>query len=156
MCISTRFWGNYFQNQLILLNKIFFLISALDTTNVQIKKQVFELLSALCVYSSEGYNRALEALEHYKSFRSERYRFKLIVDELRGAKATEYQTTLLAFVNCLIISTPQLKVGTDPLLLPVIRSQKQPNPLCNWQKKKLIVKIGQNETFYVAGSESCS
>ena len=119
------------------LNKIFFLISALDTTNVQIKKQVFELLSALCVYSSEGYNRALEALEHYKSFRSERYRFKLIVDELRGAKATEYQTTLLAFVNCLIISTPQLKVGTDPLLLPVIRSQKQPNPalLCNWQKK---------------------
>ena len=98
---------------------------------------MFELLSALCVYSSEGYNRALEALEHYKSFRSERYRFKLIVDELRGAKATEYQTTLLAFVNCLIISTPQLKVGTDPLLLPVIRSQKQPNPtlLCNWQKK---------------------
>ena len=144
------------QNQLILL-----LISALDTTNVQIKKQVFELLSALCVYSSEGYNRALEALEHYKSFRSERYRFKLIVDELRGAKATEYQTTLLAFVNCLIISTPQLKVGTDPLLLPVIRSQKQPNPtlLCNWQKKtqrRLIVKIGQNETFYVAGSESGS
>ena len=86
--------------------------SALDTTNVQIKKQVFELLSALCVYSADGYNRALEALEHYKTFRSERYRFKVIVEEIRDAKSSEYQTVLLAFVNCLIISTPQLKVQT--------------------------------------------
>jgi len=78
---------------------------------VQVKKQVFELLSALCVYSSEGYSRALEALEHYKTFRSERYRFKLVVDELRDAKSNEYKTVLLAFINCLIISTPQLKVS---------------------------------------------
>jgi hypothetical protein len=40
--------------------------SALDTTNIQVKKQVFELLSALCVYNAEGYNRAIEALEFYK------------------------------------------------------------------------------------------
>jgi hypothetical protein len=31
-----------------------------------VKKQVFELLSALCVYNAEGYNRAIEALEFYK------------------------------------------------------------------------------------------
>ncbi len=42
--------------------------------------------------------------------RSERYRFKLVVDELRAAKTDDYRTVLLAFVNCLIISTPQLKV----------------------------------------------
>ena len=65
--------------------------------------------------SAEGYKRALEALEHYKTFRSERYRFKLIVDEVREAKSTEYQTVLLAFVNCLIISTPQLKVRNSIL-----------------------------------------
>jgi hypothetical protein len=40
--------------------------SALDTSNVTVKKQVFELLSALCVYSPEGYARALDALEFYK------------------------------------------------------------------------------------------
>ena len=74
------------------------------------KKQVFELLSALCVYSSEGYTRALEALEHYKTFKSERYRFRLVVEELKKAKSEEYRTILLAFINCLIISTPQLKV----------------------------------------------
>jgi len=40
--------------------------SALDTNNVMVKKQVFELLSALCVYSPDGYGLALEALESYK------------------------------------------------------------------------------------------
>lgn len=40
--------------------------TALDTTNVTVKKQVFELLSALCAYSPDGYDRALETLEHYK------------------------------------------------------------------------------------------
>ena len=90
--------------------------AALDTPNVQVKKQVFELLSALCVYSADGYNRAIEALEHYKTFMSERYRFKVVVDELNGAKNgkggknDDYRTVLLAFVNCLIISTPALKV----------------------------------------------
>ncbi|CAB0016676.1 unnamed protein product, partial [Nesidiocoris tenuis] len=39
---------------------------SLDTNNVTVKKQVFELLSALCVYNVEGYTRALDALEHYK------------------------------------------------------------------------------------------
>lgn len=40
--------------------------AALDTTNTVVKKQVIELLSALCVYSNDGYERALSALEHYK------------------------------------------------------------------------------------------
>ena len=141
------------------------------------KKQVFELLSALCVYNAEGYSRALEALEHYKSFKTERYKFSVVVEELKTSKSNEYRwrglwsatklccecscweqsqlytlfqflstrikyyrkinwicwsqtiwpflmvscdpsslnqssisrTVLLAFVNCLIISTPQLK-----------------------------------------------
>lgn len=83
----------------------------MDTANVQVKRQVFELLSALCVYSADGYKRALEALEHYKTYTSSRYRFLLVVEELREATSPEYRTVLLAFVNCLIISTPQLKVN---------------------------------------------
>lgn len=61
------------------------------------------------MYSADGYSRALEALEHYKEFRSERYRFQLVVDELRAAKSDDYRTVLVAFVNCLVISTPQLR-----------------------------------------------
>lgn len=40
--------------------------SALDTGSVTVKKQVFELLTALCAYNAEGHARALETLEHYK------------------------------------------------------------------------------------------
>jgi inverted formin-2 len=40
--------------------------AALDTHNVTVKKQVFELLSALCAYSSDGYKRTIETLEHFK------------------------------------------------------------------------------------------
>ena len=45
------------------------LASALDTANTTIKKQVFELLSALCVYNAEGYHRTLDALDHYKTLK---------------------------------------------------------------------------------------
>lgn len=85
------------------------LAAALDTNNVTIKKQVFELLSALCVYNVDGYNRALDALEHYKALKGERYRFKVVVEELKAASTAEYNTALVAFINCIIISTPQLK-----------------------------------------------
>ena len=40
--------------------------AALDTSNVMVKKQVFELLAALCIYSPEGHALALDALDHYK------------------------------------------------------------------------------------------
>lgn len=40
--------------------------TALDTSNCTVKKQIFELLSALCAYNSNGYKRAIETLEYYK------------------------------------------------------------------------------------------
>lgn len=41
-------------------------LAALDTSNVMVKKQVFELLAALCIYSPEGHVLTLDALDHYK------------------------------------------------------------------------------------------
>ena len=49
------------------------LASALDTANNTVKKQVFELLSALCVYNADGYQRTLDALEHYKALKGTDY-----------------------------------------------------------------------------------
>ncbi|XP_052890815.1 uncharacterized protein LOC128299021 [Anopheles moucheti] len=82
---------------------------ALDTNNVTVKKQIFELLSTLCAFSANGYKRAIETLEHYKSIKGERYRLNLVVSELDKATAVEYQIALLAFVNCVIISAGSLK-----------------------------------------------
>lgn len=41
--------------------------------------------------------------------KGERYRLRVVVDELQKAMAEDYQTALLAFINCLVISTPVLK-----------------------------------------------
>ncbi|KAL1375843.1 hypothetical protein pipiens_004579 [Culex pipiens pipiens] len=82
---------------------------ALDTSNATVKKQVFELLSALCAYSSNGYKRAIETLEYYKNIKGERYRLNLVIVELDKAPSVEYQIALLAFINCVIISAATLQ-----------------------------------------------
>ena len=40
--------------------------AVLDTNNGLVKTQVFQLLSAMCVYSEGGYKLAMDALEDYK------------------------------------------------------------------------------------------
>ncbi|XP_076166401.1 FH2 domain-containing protein formin 3 [Ptiloglossa arizonensis] len=85
------------------------LASALDTACPSVKKQVVELLSALCVYSQDGRQRAIDTLHAYQERKGERYRLRIVVDELQKATAEDYQTALLAFINCLVISTPVLK-----------------------------------------------
>ncbi|XP_015112229.1 uncharacterized protein LOC107037914 [Diachasma alloeum] len=85
------------------------LASALDTACTAVKKQVVELLSALCVYSHDGRQRAIDTLHIYQERKGERYRLRAIVDELQKATAEDYQAALLAFINCLVISTPAVK-----------------------------------------------
>ncbi|XP_041454485.1 inverted formin-2-like isoform X2 [Lytechinus variegatus] len=81
------------------------LARALDTKNVLVKKQVFELLSALCVYTHDGYELAVDALEDYKMQKNQRYRFSLIINELKTAEILPYKSTLLGFINALLIAT---------------------------------------------------
>ncbi|XP_074112850.1 FH2 domain-containing protein formin 3 isoform X1 [Cotesia typhae] len=85
------------------------LASALDTACTSVKKQVVELLSALCVYSQDGRQRAIDTLHIYQDKKSERYRLRVIVDELQKTTTEDYQAALLAFINCLVISTAVLK-----------------------------------------------
>ncbi|XP_058825846.1 inverted formin-2 isoform X1 [Topomyia yanbarensis] len=105
---------------------------ALDTSNATVKKQVFELLSALCAYSSNGYKRAIETLEHYKNIKGERYRLNIVVVELDKTTSVEYQIALLAFINCVIISAATLQdrirmrnefIGLN--LLPVLNNLRR-------------------------------
>ncbi|KAJ0172024.1 hypothetical protein K1T71_011997 [Dendrolimus kikuchii] len=84
------------------------LATALTSPAAPVKKQVFELLSALCVYNSEGYARAVDTLDRYKTLKNERYRLAVVVEELKNATTTDYKTALVAFINCLIISAPRL------------------------------------------------
>ncbi|XP_076038925.1 inverted formin-2-like [Oratosquilla oratoria] len=84
------------------------LAKALDSKNLLVKKQVFELLSALCLYSEKGHALALDALSSYKVSRQKRYRFTLVIEELSKSEVLDYTATILAFVNCIILGTSHL------------------------------------------------
>ncbi|XP_037302658.1 inverted formin-2 isoform X2 [Manduca sexta] len=105
------------------------LAAALTSPAAPVKKQVFELLSALCVYNADGYARAVDTLDRYKTLKGERYRLTVVVEELKNATTTDYKTALMAFINCLIISAPRLpdriKVRNEFIglgLLPTLNS----------------------------------
>ncbi|XP_064607784.1 inverted formin-2-like isoform X2 [Liolophura sinensis] len=104
--LNTKLGVDYLVNHEDYTTK---LVKALDTNNVMVKKQVIELLSALCLYSPDGYRLAVEALESFKAAKKQRYRFSLIMNELKGADIVPYKTTLLAFINCIIVATENLE-----------------------------------------------
>ncbi|XP_056107563.1 inverted formin-2 isoform X3 [Rhinichthys klamathensis goyatoka] len=109
------------------------LSQALDTSNTMVKKQVFELLAALSMFSDEGHRLALDALDHYKSVKTQQYRFSVIMSELRATDNVPYMVTLLSVINALIFSADDLRqrdkmrkefIGLQLLqLLPKLREE---------------------------------
>ncbi|XP_056150224.1 inverted formin-2-like [Lampris incognitus] len=85
------------------------LSQALDTSNTMVKRQVFELLAALSLFDPRGHHLALDALEHYKSLKKQRYRFSVIMNELQNTDNLPYMTTLMSMVNVLVIGVDDLR-----------------------------------------------
>ncbi|XP_037551036.1 inverted formin-2 [Nematolebias whitei] len=110
------------------------LSQALDTSNIMVKKQVFELLAALSIFSAEGHCLALDALDHYKGLKARQYRFSVIMHELQATDNVPYMVTLLSVINALIFSTDDLRqrdkirkefIGLQLLdILPKLREQE--------------------------------
>ncbi|XP_021566752.1 inverted formin-2 [Carlito syrichta] len=86
---------------------------ALDTSNVMVKKQVFELLAALCIYSPEGHALTLDALDHYKTACSQQYRFSVVMNELSDSDNVPYVVTLLSVINAIILGPEDLRTRTQ-------------------------------------------
>lgn len=74
-----------------------------------VKKQVFELLAALSMFSSDGYRLALDALDHYKGVKTQLYRFSVIMNELQATDNVPYMVTLLSVINAIIFGTDDLQ-----------------------------------------------
>ncbi|XP_052280011.1 inverted formin-2-like [Dreissena polymorpha] len=83
--------------------------AALETKNIMVKMQIFELLSALCVYSKDGYYLTLDALERYRSWQKLQYRMSLLVHELRTSELTTYRTTIMALINSIIFANENIR-----------------------------------------------
>ncbi|XP_043373679.1 inverted formin-2 isoform X2 [Dermochelys coriacea] len=89
------------------------LSQALDTSNVMVKKQVFDLLAALFIYSLDGHAMALDALDHYKTVKNQQYRFSVIMNELFATDNVPYMITLLSVINAVILGTEELRIRTQ-------------------------------------------
>ncbi|XP_071355157.1 inverted formin-2 isoform X2 [Trachinotus anak] len=110
------------------------LSQALDTSNTMVKKQVFELLAALSMFSTDGHCLALDALDHYKGVKTQQYRFSVIMNELQATDNVPYMVTLLSVINALIFGTDDLRqrdkmrkefIGLQLLdILPKLREQE--------------------------------
>ncbi|XP_025208369.1 inverted formin-2-like isoform X2 [Melanaphis sacchari] len=80
-----------------------YLASVLVCNNTTVKLQVYELLCALCVFSVDGMIFVKSVLSHIKLKQELRHDYEIVVMELQLADTFAYQTTLMAFVNCLIL-----------------------------------------------------
>ncbi|XP_065819845.1 inverted formin-2-like isoform X3 [Labrus bergylta] len=85
------------------------LTQALDTSNVMVKMQVFELLAALTLFEPQGHHLVLDALDHYRSLKKQQYRFSVIMNELHGTNNTPYTVTLMSVVNVLVLGQDDLR-----------------------------------------------
>lgn len=85
------------------------LTQALDTSNVMVKMQVFELLAAVALFDPQGHHLALDALDHYKSVKKQQYRFSVIMNELHNTDNVPYIMTLLSVINVLVFGHEDLR-----------------------------------------------
>ncbi|XP_024147076.1 inverted formin-2 [Oryzias melastigma] len=92
-------------NQMYVRN----LIQALDTSNLMVKMQVFELLAALALFDPQGRYLTLDAFNHYKSLKKQQYRFSVIVNELQATDNAPYMVTLMGVVNVLLLEQEDLR-----------------------------------------------
>ncbi|XP_029903596.1 inverted formin-2-like isoform X2 [Myripristis murdjan] len=85
------------------------LSQALDTSNTMVKMQVFELLAALSLFDPHGHHLALDALEHYKSAKTQQYRFSVIMNELHATDNAPYMVALMSVINVLVFGVEDLR-----------------------------------------------
>ncbi|XP_006793477.1 inverted formin-2-like isoform X4 [Neolamprologus brichardi] len=85
------------------------LAQALDTSNVMVKMQLFQLLAALAVFDPRGHHLAFDALDNYKSLKKQQYRFSVIMNELHATDNIPYMVTLLSVVNVLVLQEEELR-----------------------------------------------
>ncbi|XP_033967739.1 inverted formin-2 isoform X4 [Pseudochaenichthys georgianus] len=137
------------------------LSQALDTSNTMVKKQVFDLLAALSVFSADGHRLALDALDHYKVVKTQQYRFSVIMNELQATDNVPYMVTLLSVINALIFGTDDLRqrdkmrkqfIGLQLLdVLPKLREEEDEEVIIQWEAFEEAMSEDEEELLQVYG-----
>ncbi|XP_050927565.1 inverted formin-2 isoform X2 [Lates calcarifer] len=136
------------------------LTQALDTSNVMVKMQVFDLLAALTLFDPRGHHLALDALDNYKSVKKQQYRFSVIMNELHATDNVAFMVTLMSVINVLVLGQDDLRkrdrlrqefIGLQLLdLLPRLREteDKELNIQCDAFEDSLTEDEEEMERLY--------
>lgn len=78
--------------------------------NQVVKKEIFEIFSAIAMFSQKGYSVCLSIFEHIKKEKCYQHRFNILIDEINSAKNTHsYLVVVVSFLNCLIDQPSELR-----------------------------------------------
>ncbi|XP_060569585.1 inverted formin-2-like [Ruditapes philippinarum] len=103
-CILNNTLGlEFFINSDVCTKK---LTMALNCNETLPKKQAFEMLSAVCVFSNIGYLRVMEGLSYIKNECDQLHRFSMVVRDLQKCETVAFKTAVMTFINTLINCTP--------------------------------------------------
>ncbi|XP_077587365.1 inverted formin-2-like isoform X2 [Stigmatopora nigra] len=137
------------------------LSQALDTSNIMVKMQVFDLLAALSMFSTDGHHLALDALDHYKGVKTHHYRFSVIMNELQATDNVPYMVTLLSVINALIFGSDDLRqrdktrkefIGLQVLdILPKLREQEDEDLIIQCESFEEAMAEDEEELLRVYG-----
>ena len=81
--------------------KTAFLIAASDDIHIPLKCELLNSPSTRCVHAT-----SITAI--LQRTKGQRYRFSLLVQELKTAETEEYVASVLAFINCIIARAPDI------------------------------------------------
>ncbi|XP_013382225.1 inverted formin-2-like [Lingula anatina] len=84
------------------------LSNSLGSSDILVRKQVFEILAVTCVHSQNGHRAVLAGLEYFKTMAHQADRLSIIMTELKLSETGPYRTAIVAFINCLLSCTNDL------------------------------------------------
>ncbi|CAF0934322.1 unnamed protein product [Rotaria sordida] len=81
----------------------------LSVPSAEIRMRVFELLTALCVYSQDGYELVLNALQDFQSNNKLSNVFAVILEQLKFAVMAKHKWSAIALLNSILSSTEEIE-----------------------------------------------
>ncbi|CAF0749120.1 unnamed protein product [Rotaria sordida] len=81
----------------------------LSVPSAEIRMRVFELLTALCVYSQDGYELVLRALQDFQTNNKLSNVFAVILEQLKFAVMAKHKWSAIALLNSILSSTEEIE-----------------------------------------------
>ncbi|CAH1777734.1 unnamed protein product [Owenia fusiformis] len=85
------------------------IVLGLNTANTNAKKNLIEIMTALCGYSQTGHTLVMGALDKYQNTIPQTSKFSVIVNEAKIADNVQYRTKLVSLINAIINFTEDKK-----------------------------------------------